>query len=157
MKKTEIRKIDIPFNPRYVGTCTIWYGIIGATIQKTGLYKFIWVMFSQPLNFICPVWTGRIQFRPAYIFWLSQNSCSLVPFRQSHHPILTLSPSLWLQSGGCVATYLTPDTSPYCPISIQSLFFCAVGRKTWSKGTVNYKNDILINIILKILTNSEYG
>ena len=35
-KNHKSKKIDIPFNPRYVGTCTIWYGISRANIQKTG-------------------------------------------------------------------------------------------------------------------------
>jgi hypothetical protein len=50
-----------------------------------------------------------------------------------------------------------PDASPYCPSSVQGTFFSTVGMMPRLKSAVNYKNDILINNILEILPNCEYG
>ncbi len=35
--------------------------------------------------------------------------------------------------------------------------FSAVGRMPHFEGTINYKNDILINFISEVLPNGEYG
>jgi len=83
----------------------------------------------------------------------AQNSCSLVHFYQSCHPILTQYriPLTTVQGLYC---YLPEDASasPYCPSSLQGTFFSAVGRMPCTKGAINYKN-----IISEILPNGEYG
>ena len=63
--------------------------------------------------------------------------------------------SLWLECWGCVTTYLM-----LLPINLflyKARFFSIVRRMTHIKGAVNYKNDILINIISEVLPNGEYG
>jgi hypothetical protein len=47
--KTLSEKNGLPPLPRYVGTCTIMYEKIVATIRKSGLYDLICVAYSQPL------------------------------------------------------------------------------------------------------------
>jgi hypothetical protein len=68
----------------------------------------------------------------------------------------TFPPSLWLQCEGCIATYLT-----VCPLfhgaPSRDCFFCAVRKTPRKKGAVNYKNDVLINIIEEIFPNGELG
>jgi hypothetical protein len=65
-------------------------------------------------------------------------------------------PSSWRQCEGCIATYLT-----VCPLfhraPSRACFFCTFRKMPRKKGTVNYKNDVLINIIEEILPNGELG
>jgi hypothetical protein len=54
---------------------------------------------------------------------------------------------------GCVAQYfILCSIQPFLGL----LFFAAVS-KVHRKGSVNYKNKILIQLISKILPNGEYG
>jgi len=77
------------------------------------------------------------------------------PFPSKPPPHLdAIPPSLQLQCRGCIATYLT-----LCHIAIvpYKALFSAVGRMARTKCAVNYKNEMLIIIILEILPNGEYG
>ena len=46
---------------------------------------------------------------------------------------------------------------PIFHVPYKAHFFSAVERMPRRKGTVDYKNDILINIVLEILPNGEYS
>ncbi len=78
------------------------------------------------------------------------------PFPSKPPPHFDAIPSsLQPQCRGCVATYLTLHPIVLAPDKAR--FFSAVGRMPPLKGSVNYKNDIPINIISEILPNDEYG
>ena len=64
-------------------------------------------------------------------------------------------PSLRPQCRGCIATYLT--LRPIAVAPYKAHFVSDVGRMPGTKGDVNYKNVMLINIISEILPNGEYG
>jgi hypothetical protein len=52
LKITKSKKIEVPLHPRYVGTCTILYVTIEATIQNTRLYKFTSTAYSTPYEVV---------------------------------------------------------------------------------------------------------
>jgi hypothetical protein len=62
--------------------------------------------------------------------------------------------SLWRQCKGSIATFLT-----VWPIFLgappRACFFSAVKKMPRKKGSVNYKNNLLISIIEEILPNGE--
>ena len=59
----------------------------------------------------------------------------------------TIPPSLRPQCRGWIATYLT----------LRPIVVALYRRMPRTKGAVNYKNEMLINIISEILPNGEYG
>jgi hypothetical protein len=66
----------------------------------------------------------------------------------------TFPPSLWRQCEGCIATFLA-----VCPLfhgaPSRPCFFHAIRKMLRKKGTVNYKNNVLVNIVEEILPNGE--
>jgi hypothetical protein len=46
---------------------------------------------------------------------------------------------------------------PIFPTPHSARFFGALAMMPWRKGFGNYKNDLLIDIVAKILPNGEYG
>jgi hypothetical protein len=64
--------------------------------------------------------------------------------------------SLWRQCKESIATFLT-----VWPIFLvapsRACFFIAARKMTCKKGSLNYKNNLLISIIEEILTNGELG
>ncbi len=67
-----------------------------------------------------------------------------------------IPPSLWRQCKGSIATFLT-----LCPIfhgaPSMACFFGPIRKMPRKKGLLNYKNNLLINIIEEILPNGELG
>jgi hypothetical protein len=57
--------------------------------------------------------------------------------------------------GNIVATYVT--LRPMFPTPHSARFFGDLAMMPQRKGSVNYKNDLLIDIVANILPNGEYG
>jgi hypothetical protein len=83
-------------------------------------------------------------------------ACSLDHLRQRHH-LPTRSPPSFCQQcqGNIVAAYMT--LWPVFPAPHKACFFCVIAMMPRKKGSVNYKNELLINIVADVLPNGEYG
>jgi hypothetical protein len=68
----------------------------------------------------------------------------------------TIPPSLWWQCKGSIATFLTVWPIFHGALS-RACFFSTIRKIPHKKGVVNYKNNLLIDIIEEILPNSELG
>jgi hypothetical protein len=67
-----------------------------------------------------------------------------------------IPPSLWQQCKGSISTFLTVWPIFHRDPS-RARFFSAIKRMPRKKGLVNYKNNLLINIIEEILPNGKLG
>jgi hypothetical protein len=63
---------------------------------------------------------------------------------------------LWLKCKGGIATFLTA-WSIFHRAPSRACFFSAVRKMPHKKGGANYKNNLLIDIIDKILPNGKLG
>jgi hypothetical protein len=96
-----------------------------------------------------------MEFMLAYIFIPGSKLMFFGPFSLKPQPELN---AIAIHSTSVTGLHChLPDALPCCPSSIQNMNFHAVERMPRTKGDVNYKNDLLINIILEILPTGEYG
>ncbi len=78
------------------------------------------------------------------------------PFTSKASPPDKIPPSFHQQcQGKIVAPYVT--LRPIFPTPHSAHFFGALATMRWRKGFVNYKNDLLINLVAIFLPNGEYG
>jgi hypothetical protein len=78
------------------------------------------------------------------------------PFTSKASPPDKISPSFHQQcQGNIVATYVT--LWPVFPTHHKASFFSVVATTPCKKGSVNYKNKLLINIVADVLPNGDYG
>ncbi len=78
------------------------------------------------------------------------------PFTSKASPPDKIPPSFCQQcQGNIIAAYVT--LRPIFPTLHSARFFGALAMMPRRKGSVNYKNDLLIDILANILPNSEYG
>jgi hypothetical protein len=78
------------------------------------------------------------------------------PFTSKELPPDKIPPSFRpLCRGNIVAEYVS--LRPVFPAPHEARFFCAVAAMPRKKGSVNYKNEFLIDIMADILPNGEYG
>jgi hypothetical protein len=93
------------------------------------------------------------QFRPEYYISLGM---FFGPFTSKALPPNKIPPSFHLLCQGIiVADYVT--LRPVFPAPHKAHFFCAIATMPRKKGSVNYKNKLLIDIIEGVLPNGEYG
>ncbi len=78
------------------------------------------------------------------------------PFTSKASPPDKIPPSFHQQcQGNIVAAYVT--LWPVFPTPHKARFFSVVATMPHKKGSVNYKNKLLINIVADVLPNGEYG
>jgi hypothetical protein len=78
------------------------------------------------------------------------------PFTSKASPSNKISPSFHQQCrGNIVAAYMT--LWPVFPTPHKAHFFSVVATTPRKKGSVNYKNKLLIDIVADVLPNCEYG
>jgi hypothetical protein len=78
------------------------------------------------------------------------------PFTSKELPPNKIAPSFRpLCQGNIVKEYVT--LRPVFPAPHKARFFCAVAAMTRKKGSVNYKNELLLDIVADVLPNGEYG
>jgi hypothetical protein len=78
------------------------------------------------------------------------------PFTSTELPPDKIPPSFRpLCRGNIVAEYVT--LRPMFPAPHKACFFGAVAAMPRKKGSVNYKNKLLIDIVADVLPNGEYG
>jgi hypothetical protein len=78
------------------------------------------------------------------------------PFKSKASSPDKIPPSFCQQcQGNIVAAYVT--LRPVFPAPHKACFFCVVATIPLKKGSVNYRNKLLINIVADVLPNGEYG
>jgi hypothetical protein len=78
------------------------------------------------------------------------------PFTSKASPPNKIPPSFCQQcQGNIVAAYVT--LWPIFPTPHSARYFGALATMLQRKGSVNYKNDLLIDIVANILPSGEYG
>jgi hypothetical protein len=93
------------------------------------------------------------QFRPEYYIPLG---IFFGPFTSKALPPDKIPPSFCpLCQGNIIADYVT--LRPVFPAPHKARFFCVVATMPRKKGSVNYKNKLLINIVEDVLPNGEYS